>query len=148
MEKWAVLSVFTKRVILVDPEMSPIIPSNRKCTCWIFTHTWHLLLNMNTGNFSGVINTIKTKTNCVKALDTNSEVKSVQSTLSHLITTSVSRAMFTHFLVEHGWSQYFLYWIDLPRGWITWSDEYFRPFDLQSYNISVITVNEVAAKCE
>ena len=35
--------------------------------------------------------------------------KSVQSTLSHLITTSVSLAMFTHFLVEHGLSQYYLY---------------------------------------
>ena len=29
-------------------------------------------------------------------------VKSVQSILSHLITTSVLGAMFTHFLVEHG----------------------------------------------
>ena len=29
-------------------------------------------------------------------------LKSVQSTLSRLITTSVPRAMFTHFLVEHG----------------------------------------------
>ena len=29
-------------------------------------------------------------------------VKSVQSTLSHLILTSVSRAMFTRFLVDHG----------------------------------------------
>ena len=28
-------------------------------------------------------------------------VKSVQSTLSHVITTSVPRAMFTHFLMEH-----------------------------------------------
>ena len=36
-------------------------------------------------------------------------LKSVQSTLSHLITTSVPRAMFTHFLVEHGLSQYYLY---------------------------------------
>ena len=36
-------------------------------------------------------------------------VKSVQSTLSHLITASVPRAMFTHFLVEHGLSQYCLY---------------------------------------
>ena len=36
-------------------------------------------------------------------------VKSVQSTLSHLITTSVPHAMFTHFLVEHGLSQYYLY---------------------------------------
>ena len=36
-------------------------------------------------------------------------VKSVQSTLSYLITTSVPRAMFTHFLVEHGLSQYYLY---------------------------------------
>ena len=41
-------------------------------------------------------------------------LKSVQSTLSHLITTSVPRAMFTHFLVEHGLSQYYLYeWIYL-----------------------------------
>ena len=46
-------------------------------------------------------------------------VKSVQSTLSHLITTSVPRAMLTHFLVEHGWYQSYLYWIDLPGGWIT-----------------------------
>ena len=29
-------------------------------------------------------------------------LKSVQSTLSHLITTSVPCAMYTHFLVEHG----------------------------------------------
>ena len=29
-------------------------------------------------------------------------VKSVQSTLSHQITTSVPRVMFTHFLLEHG----------------------------------------------
>ena len=36
-------------------------------------------------------------------------LKSVQLTLSHLITTSVPRAMFTHFLVEHGLSQYYLY---------------------------------------
>ena len=43
-------------------------------------------------------------------------VKSVQSTLSHLITTSVPRAMFTHFLVEHGLSQYYLYRIDLTGG--------------------------------
>ena len=46
-------------------------------------------------------------------------LESVQSTLSHLITTSVSRAMFAHFLVEHGVCQYYLYWIDLPGGWIT-----------------------------
>ena len=31
-----------------------------------------------------------------------SDVESVQSTFSHLITTSVPRAMFTHFPVEHG----------------------------------------------
>ena len=37
------------------------------------------------------------------------EVKYVQSTLSHLMTTSVPRAMFTPFLVEHGLSQYYLY---------------------------------------
>ena len=36
-------------------------------------------------------------------------VKSVQSTLRHLLTTSVPRAMFTHFLVEHELSQYYLY---------------------------------------
>ena len=36
-------------------------------------------------------------------------VKSVQSTLSHLITTSVPRAMFTHFVVEQGLSQFCLY---------------------------------------
>ena len=29
------------------------------------------------------------------------QLKSVQSTLSHMITTSVPRAMFTHFLEEH-----------------------------------------------
>ena len=40
-------------------------------------------------------------------------LKSVQSTLSHLITTSVPRAMLTHFLVEHGLSQYYLF-KDLP----------------------------------
>ena len=34
-------------------------------------------------------------------------LKSVQSTLRHLITTSVPHAMFTHFLVEHGLSEYF-----------------------------------------
>ena len=36
-------------------------------------------------------------------------LKSVQSTLSHLITTSVPHAMFAHFLVEHGLSQYYLH---------------------------------------
>ena len=36
-------------------------------------------------------------------------IKSVQSTLSHLITTSVPRAMLTHLLVEHELSQYYLY---------------------------------------
>ena len=41
------------------------------------------------------------------------QVKSVQSTLSHLITTSVLRAMFTHFLVEHGSPQYYLYTLGL-----------------------------------
>ena len=35
--------------------------------------------------------------------------KSVQSTLSYLITTSIPLAMFTHFLVEHGLSQYDLF---------------------------------------
>ena len=44
------------------------------------------------------------------------QVKSVQSTLSHLITTSVPLAMFTPFLLEHGLSQYYLYRIDLPAG--------------------------------
>ena len=44
------------------------------------------------------------------------EVTSVQSTLSHLITTSVPRAIFTHFLVEHGLSEYYLYLTDLPGG--------------------------------
>ena len=34
-------------------------------------------------------------------------VKSVQSTLSHLISTSVPRATFTRFLVEHGLFQYY-----------------------------------------
>ena len=45
----------------------------------------------------------------------NKMLKSVQSTLSHLITTSVPRAMFTHFLVEHGLSQYYIHieWIYL-----------------------------------
>ena len=43
-------------------------------------------------------------------------VKSVQSTLSHLITASVPLAMFTHFLVKHGLCQYYLYLIDLPGG--------------------------------
>ena len=42
-----------------------------------------------------------------KVSHTTSKVKSVQSTLSHLITTSITRAMFTHFLVEHGLSQYY-----------------------------------------
>ena len=37
-----------------------------------------------------------------------SVVKSVQSTLSHLKTISVPRAMFTHCLVKHGLSQYYL----------------------------------------
>ena len=80
--------------------------------------------------------------------DLKQHIKSVQSTLSHLITTSVPRAMFTHFLVEHGLSQYYLYLIDLPGGWITQSDECLKPFDVQSWNISVITVNEVPAKRE
>ena len=49
--------------------------------------------------------------------NTHQHIKSVQSTLSHLITTSLPRAMFTHFLVEHGLSQYYLfYWMDLPGG--------------------------------
>ena len=40
---------------------------------------------------------------------TTDKIKSLQSTLSHLITTSVPNAMFTHFLVKHGLSQYYLY---------------------------------------
>ena len=36
-------------------------------------------------------------------------IKSVQSTLSHLISTSVPRATFTRFFVEHGSFQYYLY---------------------------------------
>ena len=36
-------------------------------------------------------------------------VKSVQSTLSHLILTSVPRVMFTHFFVEHGTFQCYSY---------------------------------------
>ena len=36
-------------------------------------------------------------------------LKSVQSTLSHLISTSVPRATFTRFFVEHGLFQYYLY---------------------------------------
>ena len=51
--------------------------------------------------------------------DKSVDLKSVQSTLSHLITTSVPRAMFTHFLVVHELSQYYLYWMVLPGGWIT-----------------------------
>ena len=47
------------------------------------------------------------------------QVKSVQLTLSYLITTSAPRVMFTHFFVEHGLSQYYLYLIDLPGGRIT-----------------------------
>ena len=38
--------VFIFRVISADLEML----SNMKSTCWIFIHTWHLLLNMNTGH--------------------------------------------------------------------------------------------------
>ena len=37
----------------------------------------------------------------------NETVKSVQSALSDLITTSVPRATFTRFLVEHGFFQYY-----------------------------------------
>ena len=40
--------------------------------------------------------------------------------------------MFTHFLVKHELFQYYLYWIDLPGGWITQYDEYLKSFDLQS----------------
>ena len=47
--------------------------------------------------------------NIPMVLKISATVKSVQSTLSHLITTSVPSAMFTHFLVEHGLSQYHLY---------------------------------------
>ena len=36
-------------------------------------------------------------------------VKSVQSTLSHLISTSVPHAMFTHFFVKHGSFQCYSY---------------------------------------
>ena len=43
------------------------------------------------------------------------KVKSVQSTLSHLITTSVPRAISTHFLVEHGLS---LYRLSIYIEWI------------------------------
>ena len=35
------------------------------------------------------------------------DLKSDQSTLSHLISTSVPRATFTRFLVEHGLFQYY-----------------------------------------
>ena len=76
------------------------------------------------------------------------QLKSVQSTLGHLITTSVPRATFTHCLLEHGLSQYYLYWMDLHGGRITWSDEYLKPFNLQSWNIPVIIVNQVPAKRE
>ena len=40
---------------------------------------------------------------------TTHQVKSVQSTLSHLITTSVPRAMFTHLLVRDELFLYYLY---------------------------------------
>ena len=43
------------------------------------------------------------KIHCVQSALTHL-LKSVQSILSHLITASVPCAMFTHFLVEHGWS--------------------------------------------
>ena len=36
-------------------------------------------------------------------------LRSVQSTLSHLISTSVLRATFTRFFVEHGLFQHYLY---------------------------------------
>ena len=40
---------------------------------------------------------------------TTHQVKSVQSTLSHLITTSVQRAMFAHLPVRDELFQYYLY---------------------------------------
>ena len=36
--------------------------------------------------------------------------------------------------------------MDLPGGRITLSDEYLKPFDLQSRKIPVVTVNEVPTK--
>ena len=47
--------------------------------------------------------------NKVAAEEVPQWVKSVQSTLSHLISTSVPRATFTRFLVEHGLLQYYSY---------------------------------------
>ena len=46
--------------------------------------------------------------------DTEHMVKSVQSTLSHLISTSVPCATFTRFFVEHGLFQYYLYLTNWP----------------------------------
>ena len=72
-------------------------------------------------------------------------VKSVQSTLCHLITTSVPRAMFTLFLVEHGWSQYYLYWIDLPGGWNNLMN-ISNPLTFRVKPFQLSVVNEVPAK--
>ena len=44
---------------------------------------------------------------CIAPKSTMNTLKSAQSTLSQLITTSIPRAMFTHFLVEHGLSQHY-----------------------------------------
>ena len=74
-------------------------------------------------------------------------VKSVQSTLSHLITTAVPRAMLPTF----SWSMDYLNTIDIE--WIHLGVEFcnlinITPFDFQSWNIPVITISEVPAKRE
>ena len=43
-------------------------------------------------------------------------LKPFQSTLSHMKSTSVPRATFTRFLMEHGLFKYYFCFIDLPGG--------------------------------
>ena len=37
----------------------------------------------------------------------------------------------SNFLVEHELFQHYAYWLYLPGGWITQSDEYLQTLDLQ-----------------
>ena len=54
------------RAVLIEPfqltlKFHSFIPFGMKSTRRIFLHTLHVLLNINTGHISAVINTIKTK---------------------------------------------------------------------------------------
>ena len=74
--------------------------------CFVLHSTIRNLKNFKTIKEKGAGRIAKIKGT---SADKSVLLKSVQSTLSHLMTTSVPRAMLTHFLVEHGLFQYYLY---------------------------------------